>query len=266
MTLNGSASSAQFVDSDEEDEETKPASSGAKASSGDPFAGTLALKAGKSPNATLYYVDYNVAKNGNGLDREERNELMAEVVKAQAEETALKNSVKQMNDQTKLLLSQPTNEELASGLEAETSYLAELKSQVEAARKLQVNEEHKKQLKRRIQNMCTEWRKRRRICMDFLIAMEEATEGTISVKKCLSGDGQIEIDSDEVVTKHAVEFAKKKRQKPSLNKKRSFAAMKTGKSESPGVLADENFVGVTLDSQGQVQRVYLDDARDDKDA
>ena len=263
MALDKAAAANPFDDSDDEDDKKKGSSTDSKASS-DPFAGSLAFKAGKSANSTLYYVDYNKAKNGNGLDLEERNELLTAVATAQAKEAALKTSISQMTADTKVLLQEPTNEEATARLDAETPALADLKSQVEEARKLQVNEKHKKQVKRRIDNMAAQWRKRRRICMDFLIAMEENTDGTISVKKCLAGDGQIEIDSDEVVAKHALEFAKKKRNKPLVHKKRGLGAKKQ-QSAPQGILADEAFVAVKLSSAGTVERVYLDDDRDGKE-
>ena len=258
MALDKADAGNPFDGSDDEDDK-KASSTDSKASS-DPFAGSLAFKAGKSANSTLYYVDYNKAKNGNGLDLEERNELLTAVAAAQAKETALKTSINRMTAETKKLLQEPTNEEATARLEAETPALADLQSQVEEARKLQVNEKHKKQVKRRIDNMTAQWRKRRRICMDFLIAMEENTDGTISAKKCLAGDGQIEIDSDEVVAKHALEFAKKKRNKPMIHKKRALGAKK--QSAPKGILADEAFVAVKLSSAGTVERVYLDDDRD----
>jgi hypothetical protein len=65
-----------------------------------------------------------------------------------------------------------------------------------------------KECKRRIAATTTVWRKRRRICMDFLKAMGENAEGTVSVNKCLKVDGQIDIDADEAVVAAAVEAVK----------------------------------------------------------
>ena len=116
------------------------------------------------------------------------------------------------------------------------------------------------QIKRRIDTMVTHWRKRRRICMDFLFSMEEHTDGTISAKKCLQGDGAIELESDEVVAKRAVEYAKKKRNRPTLGAKRAVRSSKTAyKSKIPGIEPTESFVAVLLDSQGSVKRVHTDD-------
>ena len=257
-----SSSGDPFAESDDEDGGggKKAASKEAK----DPFEGSLLCKSGRNAGSTLYYVNYNKAKNGNGLQGEERNELLANIATGQAEESSLKASIAKVAADTKKLLSEPMNDELAVRLEKEGAALTELKEAVEAARKLQVNEKHKKQTKRRIENMTAQWRKRRRICMESLIALEENTDGTISVKKCLAGDGQIEIDSDEQVAKHAVEFGKKKKMRKTLpNKKRRMGSMKPVTSNAPvGIPPDENFVAVILDSQGTIKRVRLDDDED----
>jgi hypothetical protein len=127
-----------------------------------------------------------------------------------------------------------------------------------------VNENDKQKMKRNIENMAAQWRKRRRICMDFLIAMEENTDGAIRAKACLAGDGQIEIDSDEQVAKAAVEYAKQKRKGPrtTIVGKKKLSLNKSqhqSQSAGSGIPPSESFVAVTLDSQGIVQRVFLDD-------
>ena len=118
--------------------------------------------------------------------------------------------------------------------------------------------------------MASHWRRRKRLCMDFLISLEENTDGSVRAKKCLSGDGQIALDSDEIVASAAVQFAKDKRSRASslgLNrsnrlrcKGRSALGSKPSKAQSvPETLADDTFVAVRLDSQNTVCRVYLDD-------
>ena len=252
-----SGSENPFADSDDEDE--KKGGGTKKKSSNDPFAGSLVLKSGRGANSSLYYVDYNKAKTGNGLDPEERNELASAVATTQAEESALLASIKAMNLNAKQLESEPKNDELAVQLDQGEASLFKLQSEVEEARKLQVNENHKKQVKRRCENMTTQWRKRRRLCMDFLISMEECTEGTISVKKTLAGDGQIEIDSDENVAKFAVEFGKKKRANPKRFQKRVLGVKKQKTATEAGIPPSEDFVAVLFDSQLRVRRVHLDD-------
>jgi hypothetical protein len=256
---------ADFADSDDED--TAPKKKPAKTSD-DLYAGSLAFKSAKSSNASLYYVDHSKLKNnGDGLERDQRNDLMGDVAKTDAELTALKTNVKTMTTETEKLLSQPTNEEATSRLETEESTLTDLQEKVEGGRKLKVNEKHKQQTKRRIDNMTVQWRKRRRMCMDFLIAMEENTDGTVSLKKCLKGEGQIDIDSDEAVAANAVAYGKSKRAQPMVGKKRPLVASKKVPGPAPsstgsGLPASESFVAVTLDSQGSVHRVHLDNDED----
>lgn len=102
---------------------------------------------------------------------------------------------------------------------------------------------------------------------EFLVSMEENTDGSVSAKKCLSGDGQIDIDSDEAIAKSAVEFAKKKRAKlggalggkkrPAVRSSKQPATANAPETDT--ISASEDFVAVTLDSQGNVKRVLVGD-------
>jgi hypothetical protein len=274
------ASENVFDDSDDED---KPASKKkAQPSSTEPYEGSLCLKAGKTAGTSLYYVDHTKLKNnGDGLDSEEKNTLYSEVAKSNAEKDALQAKIKEDNVITTKLHSEPTNEEAIARLETEEATLSKLQTSVEDSRQLKGNEKIKAQLKRRIEKMAAEWRKRRRITMDFLVTIEEMTDGTVSRKKCLAGDGQIELDSDENVNACTVAYAKKKMAKSGGPVGRDAASMLGKRSRSAGggtVVAtknkksapgdsstlnpppgDENFVAVALDSQGRVQRIYLED-------
>ena len=98
--------------------------------------------------------------------------------------------------------------------------------------------------------MSAVWRKRKRQCYEFITNMEESTEGTISLKKCLKGEGALEIDSDEAVIKGATTFSQRKRPK----------LVKSAGGENNGVTtvrADDRFIGVQLSAQGRPERVYL---------
>ena len=249
-----------FDDSDTEEADHEKTSDD-KPKTSDPFAGSLFLKAGKSSNASLYYVDYNKAKNGNGLDPDERNELYAQSSLAVLEEEDLQAKIRSTKDSAKALLSEPTNDELVVCLDEAEADLVKITETLEGARQLKVNEKQKEQTKRRIENFTAEWRKRRRLTMEFLFSMEELSEGTISAKKCLSGDGQIEMDSDEVVEKNAIDFAKKKRSGP---QRRSKSSKATEIGDGDGTVPNKHFVAVRLNSQGQVERVLLDDGNTDE--
>jgi hypothetical protein len=256
-----------FDESDNEEDE-KPKVAKKSESSGDPHAGSLAFKAGRNTNTCLYYVDHTKQKNnGDGLESDQRNTLSGDFAKAQADEASLRVSYMRMTAETAQLLSEPTNEEASTVLEVQESAMGEVHDQLESARKLKVNEKHKKQTKKRIDGMVAQWRKRKRLCMDFLITMEESTEGTVSVKKCLAGDGQIDIESDESAITGALAYGKKKRSRPGPpTKKMKIAKVLTdsssraeeSKSLVGGFTADETFVAVKLDALGSVCRVYLD--------
>jgi hypothetical protein len=251
MALDGTHDGNTFVDSDDEDEnENNNKNKGKKTKeSTDEFAGLLAFKPGRNGNTSLYYVDHTKQKNnGNGLDPEARNQLYSDKAKAEHEHARLKTELAQMVADTNRLNSEPTNEEATAKLEVEESDMTDLREKVEEARKLKVNEKHKKQTKRRIENMAAQWRKRRRICLEFLSNMEECTDGSITRKACLKGDGPIDIDSDEKAIQDAKNF---------LINQRARKFSKSNKKQDDKIAADENFIGVELDSQGKVLRVYM---------
>lgn len=243
-------------DTDDEDCECRTTTSTAISSHATVYKNVLIMKAGKGTNTNIYYVNYNTAKNGDGLDREAKNKIAADWAAGNTERADLEQQINIMQAKTLKLLSEPTNEEASMLLKQEEATVEKLNQDLDEARKLKVNENYKLKVKRRIENMATMWRKRKRICMDFLIAMEEITDGMISVKKCLAGDGQIEIDSDQVVTAAMVDYTKKKL---SASQKRNVS--KAGKLIEPhgGFAPCQSFVGVLLSSNGRVQRVHVED-------
>ena len=246
-----SSSGTSFIDSDD-DESNKDS---APPQSSAPYSGSLCFKGAKSPNASLYYVDYRQLKNnGNGLDGVEKSTLYSCLSKAQEEKEFLKASIQTGRASTAQLLSEPTNEQATAQLETQEENLEMIQKETEDARELIVNESTKKQLKRRVEHMTAVWRKRRRLCIEFLNAMEEYTEGTVSAKKCLSGDGQIEIDSDEAVITAALAFAKNKNKKGRIGKKHGRNSHSNSLVPPPSA----SFVGVRLDPQKGLVRVHID--------
>ena len=257
MALDGVDDSNPFDESDDEDEKKEKKTNEPT----DPFAGSLLFKAGKNQSSHLYYVDYKKMK---GLDRDQRERLVSSLATARTEDEAFNNTLKQLLNNAALLLKEPTNEEATTCLDIEEKAVSQMEERLEEARKLKVNEKHKQKTKRRIQNMAAQWRNRKRLCLDFLISLEENTDGNVSAKKCLSGDGQIALDSDEVVAKSAVKYAQGKKCRnsnrgPLKALQQSRLAPKNQDSVSPASLADSNFVAVVLDSQNNVSRVYADE-------
>ena len=76
---------------------------------------------------------------------------------------------------------------------------------------------------------------------------------SLSLKKCLKGDGQIDIDSDEAALQGAIAFASRKKARTSLGVKKGGNA---GASSS-GLLPDSSFIGVKLSANGRPERVFL---------
>lgn len=260
----------QFYDSDDEDEAPQK-----KAIKSEPldesFTGALLFKGGRNPNSSLYYVDQTKLKNmGDGLEPHARNELASDLAKDQEQKSVLCSNCQGITKETVQLLSEPTNEEADAMLEQQEPAMIDIRKQLEESRAMKCNEKVKKQLKARVGNQAAQWRKRKNMCMDFLLRVEDGSEGTISAKKCCSGDGQMDVESDETVIKNAIEYGKKKRtmaSRPLAKKKMKLSkglssAKTTGlasESVTNGLTADVNFVAVRLNSSGNVERVYLGD-------
>ena len=232
-----------FGASDDDDDDNAGGSTKEKKSQKkEAYAGSLSFKAGRNAASSLYYVDHNKIKE---MSFDEKRELSEKVANAKAEQDQLTFVLKELHTKTTQLLGQPTNHVLTERLGELENEVETLAKEVNDAKALTVNESHKKKLKRQIQSMAGHYRKRKQLCCSFLSSLEEVSDGTISKKKCLKGDGPIALDSDETVNKAAIAYYHAK------SKKR----IKT----KSGSLADENFVGVALDSQKMIKRVYVNE-------
>lgn len=223
----------------------------------EPYSAALVFKVGKNLSTNLYFVDYTKVK---GMDREEQEGLKNDLGMAKVEQEAIEATLRSTRDLTAKLLAEPTNEELTLRLSAEETFLQELENKVEEARKLKVNEKHKDKTKKRIEQMAAQWRQRRRVCLEFLTTMEENTDGAVSRSKCLKGDGQIIIESDEVVAKAAIDYAKEKRSRIGKGglRRRKTLSVDPVVGECTTVGLESHIVAVTLDAQLNVVRVYDD--------
>ena len=255
----------QFADSDSEEEggtgstSKKPAAVTASSQIDNiQYKKSLLFKGAKGNNSGIYYVNYNTAQGGDGLDRDEKNQLVSDNAIADGNYSTMQNSLNIILTETKKLQTESFNSEMNELVEKAGKDSLELSAQLEMARAFRCNEKHKEGTIKRINYFSSHWRKRRKICMDFLITMEELTEGTITAKSCLRGNGQIDIDSDEAIIKLAQDFGAKKRR--ILSSKVAMSACKAGTKKS-GLPAADNFVAVVLDGQGTVQRIHLDDEK-----
>jgi hypothetical protein len=271
-----------FDDSDDEHEgnnskKKKKKSAEQSSSSSDPYASTVLMKEGRNMSNNLYFLDQTKGttdnNGGNGLTPDHRNQLDTDFAQATADGMDSKDKLQQLTKEATQLLSEPTNEEIGMRLDNDVSSMKELNDKLLQFRELKVHEASRKKTQKGIEYFASVWRSRKRMCSDFLISMEECTEGSVSMKKCLNGDGQIELDGDEAIVKAVVDYGKRKRQtngngnasasRSMANHKRSKVAMMSSGSGNAGgdntIVADQNFVGVRLDSGGLVSRVHLDD-------
>jgi hypothetical protein len=256
MVIDNGAN-VNFADSD--DDETKSAIKRQGTMQKDEFSDSLIFKTGKNSNTSLYYIDHTKQSNqGNGLDIDNREKLLSEKTLSEQNVQVLTSNLLQAQEQTKCLQSEPTNENLESQLETLEIDVADLKLMVQDARKFKVNESTKKNIKERIDGMTLQWRKRRRLCMEFLINLEENTDGSINLKKCLTGDGQIDIETDEKAISDSRTYAESRRSRKQVQCKRKSNGFVKTSDYTDSTDSNVNLIGVFLDSQGNVNRVYLD--------
>lgn len=202
------------------------------------YAGSLLFKAGKNSSSSLYYVDH---KKIRGLSIAEKRKLEERAANAKEEHVYLTHTLDKMITKIDQLVMEPTNDKLEERLKELKKNVAILAKKVDDAKVLAINDSQKKKLKRQIQSMAGHYRKRKHLCCSFLSTLEDISDGSICKKQCLLGEGQIALDSDESSYNAAVAHSKSKKR------------LKTSKT----LLADENFVGVVLDSQNVLKRVYI---------
>jgi hypothetical protein len=261
MSVSAADDSKGSQDSDDEDDFVKSKKKGPKkvSTSKDPFKASLSTKIGRNANTTLYYCDYSKLPNeGNGLDPNERNELFSESHKSNEELKENLKTIQTTDQDVTLLLSQPMNDEIKKILPSEESHVEDLKNQIDAARKLKVNESRLKSVKRQIEKMSSIWRKRKRSCVDFLFMMEECTEGTISAKKCLAGNGQMYVESDETTVKQMKAIYENKKNNPTKRRKVNGGKMMKATNDN-GPEASPSFVAVMLGPQCTIQRIHVEE-------
>ena len=180
-------------ENDEEDESAL----NVKASQ-DRFIGSLLRKYGRNINNTLFYVNQiTLVNNGNGFRADQCSKLMTLYESTDNQLSSLRNHNQQLRARTIQLNSELTNEDLQrniSSLEMET---LKIFREIEDAKVFAENEKKKIILMKSRKFFLSCWKKRKIICKDFLLKMEEWSEGIIIAKKCLKGNGPIEIDSDD---------------------------------------------------------------------
>jgi len=217
----------------------------------------LLLKEGRNSNTTLYYVDYSKLDNqGNGLLLDVRNTLVTDLHAANTLENELRGRESSILRCSQKLQLESTNKGAELQLKECETEMAQLCAKLEYYRQLTRNEKKRKATQTKIGHAACYWKKRRKICIDFLNMLEDSTEGAISAKKCLSGAGQIEIESDENITKEALELARAKHlrgQRAGLNPNVNY-----NDAEFMNHARRGDLVAVKLLPNGTVDRLYYE--------
>ena len=187
-TAGGDDGSDDEDDKPKKSKKSKKGGDGGGGNGGDPsttdYVDSLRVKSGRNANNVLYFTNQDKSVNGgNGLPPDERNELIGAEQKSAQDLQSSRDNLKAIQNLTTKLLSEPTNQEANDRIAKKEKVLADLKASVEESRQYAGNEKKREQTKKRIRDLADVWWKRRRMCNEFLQGMEDATEGTISVKK-----------------------------------------------------------------------------------
>ena len=184
-TAGGDDGSDDEDDKPKKSKKSKKGGDGGGGNGGDPSTtDSLRIKSGRNANNVLYFTNHDKSVNGgNGLPPDERNELIGAEQKSAQDLQASRDNLKAIQNLTTKLLSEPTNQDANDRITKEEKVLTDLKASVEESRQYAGNEKKREQTKKRIRDLADVWWKRRRMCNEFLQGMEDATEGTISVKK-----------------------------------------------------------------------------------
>jgi hypothetical protein len=248
---------------DDSDEDQTPLQEGPGDDENDFYGSrTLIFKAGRNPQSSLYYFSYKKLK---AMDNEELQTLFSARAIAIAETDKLKLSIEEAQTKTTSLLSEPTNVELIALLQNAEDDVAALKEQVDDSRKLQVHTGTRIDRQKKIQKMCAHWSKRKRMCLSFLSALEENTNGAVTIQKSLAGDGPLQLDSDEAVIKGEILLVKQRARKRKLGINSFPVTLKRAKTEpSLSSTVSSDLVAVRLGKGGKVERVYLREEEEGK--
>ena len=96
------------------------------------------------------------------------------------------------------------NDDLDGVIEGKESALKTLESEITAAKSRAVAAKDRERIERRLAGMVGEWKKRKSLCLQALEALDDASDGVVSKVKCLKGQGQVAVESDEMVKAEAL--------------------------------------------------------------
>ena len=214
----------------------------------------LFIKVGRNSASTLYFVDYSKLDNsGNGISTESRNNLISDVEQSSSELQALEIERKIIYSETEKVLSELTNEKIHMELHHIEAANRELLSRLDHYRVFSNNKKERKRIQGGIDTSLMHWKKRRSKCIEFLCLIEECTEGSVNKKKCIAGDGKIEIESDDAVAHSAVQFAKHHPQSLQRATKRAKMLYNGNK-----IVRASKIVAVNLNGRGEKYRISVE--------
>ena len=211
----------------------------------DQYGNSILVKVGKNTKNTLYYINQSLLENdGNGSKPCDRSKKESAFQRQKVELNKILLSLQNTTRETEKLCSEMKNEKLSKMTHALMGEISLLEKDRDAANVYARNKNHRIAIQKGIHTLADHWRKRKRKCVAFLSMMEECSDGIITVKKCLSGNGHINLESDEGIVKDALSGRKRARH---------------CQIKGTNTVITDSIVGVILASDGSVRRVTCDD-------
>ena len=180
----------------------------------DKYKNSLMQKIGRKSAQTLFYVNQvNLENNGNGMSLQNKKEFVTVYRSTESVFNKKKDLLQRLSRAAIQLKSEVMNLEAEEEIKSLETDLYRVSIMIEQAKRFTVNEKRRLQLLKDKKFFLDNWYQRKQICMEFLKNMEEFTDGTISVRKCLKGGGQISVESDECFIADAINIQKQVKSK-----------------------------------------------------
>ena len=227
---------------------------------------SLLQKFGKRNNGTLYYIDQQQLEyNGNGLPVHVRNNLSCLYKKTVYDLMEKKKILESFILKANQLCSEPTNHLIKIKIKSIESEIMELTEKVSHARQYATNEKKRHQILKQLKLFTNFWSKRKNTCIEFLKNIEDWSDGIVKVKKCIKGEGQIYIESDESYSKCVAEMYKRselKRKQMDLSMSYDNKRKNKKRCQNSAIDLFPSFASIKLNGNGRPIRLYVNEICD----
>jgi len=159
------------------------------------FKDTVRVKMGRNANSSLYYLNqFKLENEGAGLHPDDNQRLAASQHQAIEKLKMELNECKTIAHQTARLLPEPKNDELDIIRRKIEQEIDSIRKSLTEANKYSGNASRRNLIQKRVDLMCTQWRQRKRKCIEFIDNLSDAME--TRPKQVII---MLELETDEMV-------------------------------------------------------------------